>query len=677
MLSKPQTNRIAGAGVSRVGLASLAGRDIPSSLLEKCALLGAISLSFQAAATPPTVLRMISLVPAPTELNKYDLIEEIGHGGMATVFRARDRRLERDVALKLLHRHLRESAEIEARFSSEARAFAKLRHPNIVAVYDVSAEDESERYLVMELVRGVTLRQLLKERGALPVELAAAMVLEIAAALEHAHGEGVIHRDIKPENVLIDLGQAEPRSGEDAEPARIKLTDFGIAKLLDAQGVTSTGQVLGSPAHMAPEQIEGRTVDRRADLFSLGVLFYECIVGKLPFDGKNPAQVLRNVLDGNYDPPVQAKASIGERWNAIIIKALEREPARRHDSIKEFAAQVRYELELVGLDGARHEIARFLDDSDAYCAEFTARIVDGLRSSGIRARQAGDVPLACAQFNRALAYRPSDKELLKHVTGLRRRSQLIRGGAVVGLAAAAVVCVGAVVHFWPSSPQLAKDEDPSSVVQPSAVVGATARSVEPVSAVSPNPDPDLAGPETQPRPKSVRPLPVVKRAPKTTPVAPPEVAEEQPMRRVSVRIRGAAGGSVKIDGTPRPWFGGIEHELPVGEHVFEFVPPNPSCCEATVRRVQIVEGEGVQRVVGEIPFRDARLDMRSGEGEGWSVSCPTLFSGAMGLPGLRRVPMSRVKATGSCVLTNSQQNSATRTKVVTLAAGQTTILAWP
>lgn len=616
---------------------------------------------------------MISLVPAPTELSKYDLLEEIGHGGMATVFRARDRRLERDVALKLLHRHLRESAEIEARFSSEARTFAKLRHPNIVAVYDVSAEDEAERYLVMELVRGVTLRQLLKDRGALPVELAAAMVLEIASALEHAHGEGVIHRDIKPENVLIDTSQAEPRSGGDAEPARVKLTDFGIAKLLDAQGVTSTGQVLGSPAHMAPEQIEGRTVDRRADIFSLGVLFYECVVGRLPFDGRNPAQVLRNVLDGNYEPAARANPLVGDRWSAILAKALERDPARRQDSIREFAAAVRHELELVGMEGARHEVARFLDDADAYCAEFPERVVAGLRDSGVRARQEGSVPLAAAQFNRALAYRPSDKELLKYVTGLRRRNRLIRGSMIGAATAAAAACIGVAIHFWPSSTGQEQRVTPRSAEHPEVVSTLPTR-VEPVSVTPAKATAEIEAvaspsPKAQRRPASVaRPVPKATSQP---------VEEVVPTRRVSVRIRGAAGGSVKIDGALRPWFGGVEHELTLGEHVFEFVPPNPSCCEATVRRVQVVEGEGVQLVVGEIPFRDARLDMRSGEGEGWSVSCPTLFSGTMALPGLRRVPMSRVKATGSCVLSNSQQNSATRTKVVTLAAGQTTILAWP
>ncbi len=256
-------------------------------------------------------------------LAKYDVVDELGHGGMATVYRAHDRRLGRDVAVKVLHPHLRDSREIAHRFAVEARAVAKLRHPNIVEVYDVSSEDDDEQYLVVELLRGLTLRKILQRYGPLPPEVAAAIGVELASALAHAHAQGVVHRDVKPENVIVEhpsfaastapssrsavdvtpaptSGRAvteAPTSGPSSEdprgPVRVKLTDFGIAKLLDAQGVTSTGQVLGSPAHMAPEQIEGGEVDERADVFGLGVLLYECMVGHLPFEGANPAQVLR------------------------------------------------------------------------------------------------------------------------------------------------------------------------------------------------------------------------------------------------------------------------------------------------------------------------------------------------------------------------------------------------
>jgi eukaryotic-like serine/threonine-protein kinase len=268
------------------------------------------------------------------DLVKYELQEKIGLGGMATVYRARDKRLGRDVAVKLIHAHLRENSEVAVRFVSEARAVARLRHPNVVEVYDVSDENEPERYLVVELVRGTTLRALVSKHKKLPAELTAAIGLEVAAALSHAHQQGIIHRDVKPENVLIELATPNsspaPTSDRPDRP-RVKLTDFGIAKLLDAQGVTSTGQVLGSPAHMAPEQIEGGDVGARADVFALGVMLYECMVGRLPFDGKNPAQVLRRVLEGSYPPAVREEPKVGARFGDALAHALVREASGRYE----------------------------------------------------------------------------------------------------------------------------------------------------------------------------------------------------------------------------------------------------------------------------------------------------------------------------------------------------------
>ncbi len=235
------------------------------------------------------------------QLAKYELLEELGHGGMATVYRARDRRLGREVAVKVIHPHLRDSREVVSRFHAEAKAVAMLRHPNIVDVYDVSEPDETHQYLVVGLVRGTTLRKLLQERGAMPPEIAAAVALELLAALAHANANGVVHRDVKPENVLVERrplalagkhAATDERAHEpDGPRVAVKLTDFGIAKLLDAQGVTSTGQVLGSPAHMAPEQIEGGEVDARADVFGVGVVLYRRVHGRAPAPSR--ARILR------------------------------------------------------------------------------------------------------------------------------------------------------------------------------------------------------------------------------------------------------------------------------------------------------------------------------------------------------------------------------------------------
>jgi len=379
-------------------------------------------------------------------LEKYDVLEELGHGGMATVYRAHDLRLGRDVAVKVIHPHLRDSAEAVRRFAIEARAVAKLRHPNIVEVYDVSSASEREQYLVVELLRGVTLRRLLEQHGALPAEVAASIGVELLGALGHAHDEGVIHRDVKPENVILEhRASAAPKeetplpgaspSGTFATPAApskaaqtpgdriaIKLTDFGIAKLLDAQGVTSTGQVLGSPAHMAPEQIEGHEVDGRADVFGMGVLLYECMVGHLPFQGSNPAQVLRRVLEGEYPSAEREQPTVGRVWSRVLDHALSSTVDARFASAAAMRDALLGELGRLGVASPRGEIEAWLDDPAGFRAAHEAAMPGRLCARGDEALRRGDAIASAADYNRALAYAPHDAALLKLVSRLNRRS---------------------------------------------------------------------------------------------------------------------------------------------------------------------------------------------------------------------------------------------------------------
>ena len=360
-------------------------------------------------------------------LAKYEVIEEIGHGGMATVYRARDARLARDVAVKVIHPHLRESAEVAHRFVVEAQAVAKLRHPNIVEVFDVSSAEDPEKFLVVELVRGATLRKLLKQRAPLPPEVAAAIGLDLLAALAHAHVEGVVHRDVKPENVLIEhrAPRAEgetpvPSSSDTSSRVSVKLTDFGIAKLLDAQGVTSTGQVLGSPAHMAPEQIEGGDVDARADVFGMGVLLYEAMVGHLPFEGTNPAQVLRRVLDGQYSPADIERPQVGKRMSALLDRALAHDPANRFESAAAMQNELAAELKRVGAESPARELEAYFDDPDGYAAEHAKKTIKKLCELAQTARKEGRALDAAADYNRALAYAPDDPQLLRIVANMQR-----------------------------------------------------------------------------------------------------------------------------------------------------------------------------------------------------------------------------------------------------------------
>jgi serine/threonine-protein kinase len=431
------------------------------------------------------------------KLEKYELCEEIGHGGMATVYRAMDLRLGREVAVKIIHRHLRDNAEVATRFVAEARAAAKLKHRGIVEVYDVSDEGDREKYLVVELVRGPTLRKLLVDHREMPAEVAAAIVCELCEATEHAHAAGVVHRDIKPENVLVELpdptrpskpsGRGQPadpedpkvsgtrkessRAGEDepkddgASAAKlsraprsqratlsIKITDFGIAKILDAQGVTSTGQVLGSPAHMAPEQIEGGEVDPRTDVFALGVVLYEAMVGHLPFEGKNPAQVLRRVIEGQYGRAEVERPSVGSKYSRIVDHALATDPKDRLESPGGLAAALKAELEALGFADTRKEIAEFFESPTAYVEAHKCRVVPRLVARGEASRRARDPSGAACDFNRAHALAPDDLTILKRLTqlgaaGNRRRLAIRAGGLALGCVVLGTSAYGAARHF--------------------------------------------------------------------------------------------------------------------------------------------------------------------------------------------------------------------------------------
>jgi serine/threonine-protein kinase len=373
------------------------------------------------------------------QLAKYDVIEEIGHGGMATVYRATDKRLGREVALKVIHPHLRDSREVVQRFNTEARAVAMLRHPNIVEVFDVSEPDEPEQYLVVELLRGTTLRKLLQKHGAMPPEVAAALALELLAAIAHANASGVVHRDIKPENVLIEH-KPPPHEGDRVV---VKLTDFGIAKLLDAQGVTSTGQVLGSPAHMAPEQIEGGEVDERADIFGMGILLYECMVGHLPFEGNNPAQVLRRVLDGLYPEAQKERTVVGARWSRLLDRALAHQPGARFSDANTMREAILGELGRLGVVAPKRELETWLDDPEAYVKAHAPRMIERLCALGAEEQKAGDALGAAADYNRALAHAPDDAKLLRIVAGMQRAQARAAMARRVGIALLLMVGLGA------------------------------------------------------------------------------------------------------------------------------------------------------------------------------------------------------------------------------------------
>ncbi len=219
-------------------------------------------------------------------IDKYEVLQKVGEGGMATVYLGRHTTLKRMVAVKVLHPHLSASTRNRQRFAREARAIEHLDHENILQIFDYSGSDAEDCFIVTEFVSGQTLAALLQDRGMIPSELAAIIGVHLCQALAYAHRSGIVHRDLKPENVML------------RDDGVVKLMDFGIARFLDESTVTMTGALIGSPAYMSPEQALERKVDSRSDLFSLGSLLFHLVTGRLPFPGTNPSIILRNIIEG-------------------------------------------------------------------------------------------------------------------------------------------------------------------------------------------------------------------------------------------------------------------------------------------------------------------------------------------------------------------------------------------
>ena len=252
--------------------------------------------------------------------NRYELLEVIGSGGMAVVYKAKCHRLNRLVAVKVLKSDLAEDADFRRRFRDESQAVAMLSHPNIVSVYDVS-RGETE-YIVMELIDGITLKQYMEKRGQLNWREALHFITQIMKALSHAHSRGIIHRDIKPQNIMV------LRDGS------VKVADFGIACLANSAN-TLTQEALGSVHYMSPEQARGDRTDARSDIYSAGVVLYEMLTGHLPYDADTPEEIALMHIAGSAKPPREWNSDIPEELERITLKAMEPDLRKRYQSAGE------------------------------------------------------------------------------------------------------------------------------------------------------------------------------------------------------------------------------------------------------------------------------------------------------------------------------------------------------
>ena len=286
--------------------------------------------------------------------NRYEIIEKVGNGGMATVYKATDLVLKRYVAVKILRDEFTTDEEFIKRFESEAQSAARLVHSNIVSIFDVGV-DNGIYYIVMELIQGKTLKEIIvEERGPLPWKWSVNVAIQIASALEMAHKNNIIHRDIKPHNIII------------TEDGVAKVTDFGIAKAVSNSTITAFGTTIGSVHYFSPEHARGGYTDAKSDIYSLGVVMYEMVTGKVPFDADTPVSVALKHMQEDPVPPIELNPHLPEAVNKIILKALKKDPMLRYQTATELLQDLKMAL--------KNPSGDFVDDADFDPTAKTQRI---------------------------------------------------------------------------------------------------------------------------------------------------------------------------------------------------------------------------------------------------------------------------------------------------------------
>ena len=403
--------------------------------------------------------------------NRYELERELGRGGMAIVYRALDKRLNRPVALKLLHPYLANQPESAARFTRESEAIAKLHHPNIVEIFDAGVDEQTKsHFIVMELIEGATLNAFIAEHPTQIPEIALAMGCSLCDAISHAHQANIIHRDIKPENIMI------------SSDGVIKLMDFGIARMLDAERMTASGSLVGSPAHMPPEIIEGQPYSFTCDIFSLGTVIYNVLANRLPFSGMTPMSVFKMIISGDYPRPSRINPTISESFDAIIDKCLETVPDARFQTAAELKAKMLDLLETMQMANYGEVLHEYFADPDAFNSKKTAEILTILNHSALTDIDNKQIPAAVNKLNRVLAYDNDNPEALELMTRVHHRDNIQRRIriSIIALAILVVLCAIYVLmrHLPQSSEQPIADVSPTIADAQASESTATATDIQ-------------------------------------------------------------------------------------------------------------------------------------------------------------------------------------------------------
>jgi hypothetical protein len=505
-------------------------------------------------------------------LGRYRLLEPLGSGGMSVVYRGLDTSLQREVAVKVLHPHLARQQDARARLAREARAVARLQHPNILEVFDFADPSTEDAFLVTELVRGETLKSFAERERLFPPELAALVIQQLSRALGHAHEAGVIHRDLKPENVMV------------RDDGVLKLMDFGIARVLDpGERMTVTGALVGSPAYMAPEVIDGEPATPESDVFSLGTLLYWLWTGTLPFAAPSTPATLKRILAGTYEDPRGACPAISDALVNILDTCLAHDPADRYASAKELEQELAETLEELGLTDGEAILAAFFADPVPARTALVQRLVSTLLSRGADEAATGHLPRALARVDQALALEPdapAARALLDRIQSSLRRGRARRRAAVIAGSAVGVLALGAAVTAMVRTHRGAIPPEPSGVAIVSSV--APTRPVTAANVTATTPPAAVVAPTAIPRAEPVpeavpsRPLPLRPAAPRPSPV------------RYQVLVR--PYGALQVDDEKRSSEALSVHSLALspGRHVLRV-----SCqwCEDQVVPIDVVAGK--------------------------------------------------------------------------------------
>ncbi len=377
-----------------------------------------------------------------TVVEKYEILQKVGEGGMATVYRGRHRTLDREVAIKILHPHLSNNVKNRTRFEREARAIESLSCRNIPEIYDFSGPQAEQCFIITEFIHGPTLRTFLEMVDAIPSEPAALIGLQVANALDAAHRRGIVHRDIKPENIMID------GSGT------VKLMDFGIARVLDESHVTLTGALVGSPAFMSPEQARDDDIDARSDLFSFGTLLYLMVTGQLPFRGGNPSVVLKGIIEGEYEDPIDHTPDLHPDLVRVIERCLETDPDDRFPDVDAVRAELEAVLRSSAIDpgdpGELWSLASYFEDAVGYERRLREHLVPTLLERGKALIEERNPSEALRHLNRVLTLDEGNPEVLDLIGRLGNPEEEDEGGSwwPYGLTLAGILALVGIGLWW-------------------------------------------------------------------------------------------------------------------------------------------------------------------------------------------------------------------------------------